>query len=79
MENLVVNRGISYLDRGGVCVVYLNYHFFFFRGKAREYLLQITQVAEVTEKIKNRVPEDFLKFLMSIKLLVRKLRVVAHE
>jgi len=66
IRNLILNKGVSFCDKekAGVCVIFLNYRFYFLKDKPREWFLRI-----VKDEFE-RVPENFLRFLEKSKILV---------
>lgn len=72
---MILNKGVSFLDKNGICAVFFNYRYFFFKKKARRWFLQLAG----TDKTPKRIPSHFIKFLKYKKILVNRPKIDSNE
>jgi len=64
----MIVRNISYRDRRGILVIYLDYNFYFFKDNPRKWLLDIIQ----RDNLSQNIPESFIYYLQKIGILLKK-------
>lgn len=65
-----LNPFVSFREKGGVCVFYIDFAYIFFKDKSARLLRNMMGKLERKEKIGKDIPDSFIEYLIDKKIIV---------